>query len=84
MSKPTPKQVRHHYAKIAKMRHKLLHALHDAYCAEVIQYSKKEDDSNYEGHYVCNALEDMWQKFKRATDKQMVEAIRSEIMETVK
>lgn len=81
---PTPKQVRYHYKKIAKLRWRLSSALHEAYKADVLKYKNKEEDQEYQGHYVCNALEDMWQKFKRATDAQLVEAMRTEIMENIK
>ncbi len=80
--KPTPKQVRYHYKKIARLERTLRRSLYEAYRANVVVYKfDKETEAEFKGHYVCNALEDMWQKFQRATNERLLEAYHSEVMQ---
>lgn len=70
---PTPKQVRHHFGKIARLRAKLQEALNDAHHAEVIVY----DD--YTTQSPCKTLYETWARIKATTEKQLSQAMREEI-----
>lgn len=71
---PTPKQVRYHFTKIARLRHKLQNALNDAHNADVIQYEGK----NYEEQSPCRTLYETWDRIKGTTEKQLAQAFRDE------
>lgn len=70
---PTPKQVRFHYGRIAKLRAKLQEALNDAHDAEVIVYASYSDESP------CKTLYETWERIKKTTEKQLANAMREEI-----
>lgn len=71
--KPTPKQVRFHYNKIATLRSRLAHALNDAHDAGVLQYEKYTEESP------CCTLVDTWERIKKTNEKQLAQAMREEI-----
>lgn len=70
---PTPKQVRFHYGRIAKLRVKLQYALNDAHEAGVIVYAAYSEESP------CKTLFETWARIKATTEKQLAEAMREEI-----
>lgn len=70
---PTPKQVRYHYARIARLRSRLASALVDAYSVDVIVYEDHETESP------CAALYEVWRRIKKSTEKQLAQAMREEI-----
>lgn len=70
---PTPKQVRYHYGRIAKLRAKLQEALNEAHNAQVLMY----DD--YETESPCKTLYETWDRIKATTEAQLAQAMREEI-----
>jgi len=75
---PTALQVRHHYGKIAKLRHQLQEALNDAHNANVIRY----DSKFYNEQSPCKLLYQVWERIKLTTHDQLAQAMRDEINET--
>lgn len=72
---PTPKQVRYHYGRVARLRAKLQDALTEAHGAKVIVYPDNEQSEKSP----CWALHDCWTRFKASTEKQLAQAMRDEI-----
>lgn len=72
---PTPKQVRFHYGRIARLRAKLQEALNEAHHAEVIMY----DSKLYHEQSPCSTLYITWDRIKATTEKQLAQAMREEI-----
>lgn len=70
---PTPKQVRFHYGRIAKLRMKLQIALNDAHNTNVISYT------DYDTQSPCKTLFETWERIKETTEKQLAQAMREEI-----
>lgn len=70
---PTPKQVRFHYGKVAKLRAQLQAALNDAHQANVIVYTSYKDESP------CFTLYETWDRIKATTEKTLAQAMRNEI-----
>lgn len=70
---PTPKQVRFHFAKIARLRWRLQWALNEAHEAKVIVYEDYTDQSP------CSTLSETWERIKATTEKQLAQAMRDEI-----
>lgn len=69
---PTPKQVRYHYERIARLRWKLIYALNDAHNADVIVYTDQALSP-------CASHSETWRQVEMTTEKQLAEAMRTEI-----
>lgn len=72
---PTPKQVRYHFGRIARLRHRLQCALNAAHDAGVIEY----EPSKYDEESPCSTLYETWNRIKRTTEKKLAQAMRDEI-----
>lgn len=72
---PTPKQVRHHYARLKKAHHYLEKVLYEAHSIGVINYPQEE----YHSIGPCASHYETWKRIEKTTERQLANAMKEEI-----
>lgn len=75
---PTPKQVRHHFAKCIRLHRQYRRALQDAHNADVIVYPDGVVSP------ICDTQWEVYRLFKQYTKDQLASAMETEILRTMK
>lgn len=73
--KPSPSEVRHHYARVHNLHEKLQQALNDAHNANVIVY-----EGEFRDVAPCHSHWKTLERFETTTQKQLAAAMRTEIL----